>query len=141
MNSCQLRQTEIKKLLTSCATDAERYQMIIALGRKLPPFPKEHMTEENLVPGCQSLLYLYAWREGEKLRLAAHSDALISQGLAALLLFIYDGETPATILQSPPHCFTELKLLSLLSPGRSNGFLSLLHRIQKLAMVEALDHR
>lgn len=91
----------------------------------LPPFDPSLKTEENRVEGCQSLMYLDTSFRDAKVFFTADSDALISKGLAAMLIFVYSGEPPEAILEHLPTFLAELGIQNALSPGRSNGFLSL----------------
>ena len=131
--SCLQKQKIVQHLFESCTSKEEIYQKIIDLGRNLPPFPIEGKTQEYLVSGCQSALYFYAKKQENVLHFYADSDALISKGLAALLILIYDQETPESILSSPPLVLQTLKLTSLLTPGRSNGLASLFFHLKNLA--------
>jgi len=111
-----------------------RYRKIIELGASLPLLPPEERLETHLVPGCQSLLYLKAFSEGDKLFFKAYSDALISKGLIALLIQVYSGLDPLTIIKQPPTFLKEWNLLQNLSPSRSNGVASAYLKMQQLAI-------
>jgi cysteine desulfuration protein SufE len=100
--SCLEKQRKIAAQFQGCDSDKARYEKIIELGRKLPKLAGEHKTPENLVKGCQSLMYLYTRIEGDRLIFEGESDALISAGLAYLMISVYSGETPETILKCPP---------------------------------------
>lgn len=134
MNSCEKKQKHLKEIFATCASNEERYQKIILLGESLPPLADKHKTPENLVVGCQSQMYLHHELVNQKLYFSAHSDALISKGLAALLIHIYNEETPETIIKYPPTVLKDLQLTNLLSPSRSNGLFSLLKKMQQLAL-------
>lgn len=134
MNSCEKKQEVLKKLFEDCSSNEERYKKIISLGEALPPFPEEYKIEKNLVMGCQSVMHLHQEVVNKKLVFLAHSDALISKGLAALLIFIYSDEPPETLLKCPPTVLKTLKLTELLSPSRSNGLNSLLKKMQQFAI-------
>ena len=110
------------------------YAEIMAWGKNLPLFDETLKTDENRVLGCQSLMYLHAEEKMGRLFFSADSDALISKGLAAILIYLYSGEEAVTILRSPPSFLEELGLLTSLSPGRSNGFASLYQKMQKHAL-------
>src|SRR5438105_4779002 len=118
IGTCIEKQLEIKKIFLACSTPESRYEKIIELGRHLETYPEKFKLKENLVGGCQSVMYLHAWLEEDKIRFYAHSEALISAGLAALLLFVYDGQSPETLFTAPPHFLEELGIASSLSPGR-----------------------
>ena len=132
--SCLERQEALKKTFQDCASEQARYEKIIQLGRNLPPFPSEQMTEENRVKGCQSNLFLYSeWKDG-RIYFKACSDALISAGLAAILLHVYNGETAEAILKCPPKFLEDLGIQASLSPNRANGLYSIHLKMQQDAL-------
>ena len=100
------------------------------LGRALPPYPEEWKTPERLVAGCQSVLYLNASFESDTIFFHAHADALISQGLAALLIQVYSGLPPKLVVLNPPAFLHELGIFISLSPHRSNGLASIYNRMR-----------
>ncbi len=118
---------------SSCQNQEEIYHKIIQWGQKLPPFDPQWKTPENLVHGCQSVMYLHAWMEEDKLHFAASSDALISAGLAALLLNLYNGKTPQEILSTPPTVLQKLGIVESLSPSRANGLAALYLKMREIA--------
>jgi cysteine desulfuration protein SufE len=123
-----------KEEFASCHTVEEVYHQIIALGKKLPFFDPSWKTEENRVVGCQSLMYLHVEQKEGKLFFSAFSEALISAGLAALLVFFYNEKTPEEILKTPPTFLVELKIPESLTPSRANGLSSLYTHIKKEAL-------
>lgn len=100
--------------------------------------PEEHKREENQVIGCQSVVYLHSYLQEGKLYFIASSEALISAGLAALLLEVYNGLPPELLLQHRPTFLNELGIYATLSPGRSNGLSSMFLRMQKEALKSLL---
>jgi cysteine desulfuration protein SufE len=133
--TCQAKQRQVKLLFEECITPEQKYEKIIALGRELAPYPLAFKTPDHLVKGCQSAMYLYSQLINGKMHFKAFSEALISAGLAALLIAVYDDESPEAILTCPPKFLEELGIHGNLSPGRSNGLASLFQRMKK----EALD--
>jgi cysteine desulfuration protein SufE len=127
----------VKKLFPATATPEERYAVLMEMGRRLSPLSSEHKTEENRVSGCQSLLYLHTRIENGKIFFEAASDALISAGLAAILLFVYNGEAPETLLKHSPTFLSETRIAASLSPNRSNG-LSNIHLKMKQKALKVL---
>ncbi|GBQ05534.1 iron-sulfur metabolism associated SufE [Saccharibacter floricola DSM 15669] len=99
----------------------ERYQYIIELGRKIPPFPSEWQNDSHRVPGCQSQVWLEATEQEGRLFFAGASDAAIVQGLVALLLRVYSGRTTEEILATDASFLHELGLVQALSTNRGNG--------------------
>ncbi len=132
--SCLIKQGKVKLLFSSCLTAEQKYTKIIELGRKLPPFPPSLKTEENLVKGCQSRMYLHSTLSDGKVFFQLDSEALISAGLGALLIFVYHEESPDAILSCPPLFLEELEIHKSLSPSRSNGLASLFLRMKKEAL-------
>jgi cysteine desulfuration protein SufE len=115
----------------------DRYQYLIDLGRRLPPFPEELRTEENRIRGCQSQVWFVAEKKDGRLYFQAISDAAIVSGLIALLLRLYSGRQPQDILDTPPDFVEALQLQSHLSPTRSNGLNSMLQAIRRFAAEAA----
>ncbi|NGX50583.1 MAG: Cysteine desulfuration protein SufE [Chlamydiae bacterium] len=134
-SSCLTKQDKLKEQFLSLNSQEKLYEKIISLGRALPPFPKEDEIEENRVKGCQSILYLKMTLNGGKMEIITSSDALISAGLAALLISVYQNEPPEAIFQCPPHFLKEIGILNALSPGRSNGLRSLYLHMQRSALL------
>lgn len=121
MSSLLKKEEEIKALFSNCKTTEDIYSQIIEIGQKSADPSFQWTFEENLVPGCQSLLYLHSDYQDGKLFFKAHSDALISRGLAELLVMYYSGQDPQTILTSPPTFLDDLKIPNSLTPSRANG--------------------
>lgn len=132
--SCLKKQQEVKNLFAACATEEQKYEKIIALGRTLPPFPKEDQIPENFVKGCQSIMYMKSTLEDGKVVFNASSDALISSGLAVILIMVYSGENPETILKCPPAYLDDLGISASLTPNRANGLYSIHLRMKQDAL-------
>lgn len=115
----------------------DRYQHIIDLGRKLPPFPEAWMDEAHRVLGCQSRVWLEAEARDGKLYFAGASDAAIVSGLVALVLRVYSGRTPAEILATDPVFLKTLGLIEALSTNRGNGVVSMARRVLETAAIAA----
>ncbi|WP_300619503.1 SufE family protein [Dokdonella sp.] len=111
----------------------ERYQYLIDLGRKLPPFPEAEKTEEHKVTGCQSQVWLVAGGDARRLDFRAISDSSIVSGLIALLLRVYSGRPAAEIVATEPRFVEAIGLAKHLSPTRSNGLASMLATIKRHA--------
>jgi cysteine desulfuration protein SufE len=112
----------------------QRYMLLIELGRALPSFPSECILPNYRVLGCQSTLYLASRYEGGLLFFFSDADALISKGLAAILLAVYSGETPTTIVCTPPSFLIDLGVLNSLTPSRSNGLAYIHQRIKEISL-------
>jgi cysteine desulfuration protein SufE len=111
----------------------DRYQFIIDLGRKLPPFPPDWADDAHRVPGCQSKVWMEAEQRDGKLYLAGASDAAIVSGLIALLLRVYSGRAPDEIVATDPVFLKDLGLLQALSTNRGNGIAAMARKIRELA--------
>lgn len=110
----------------------ERYEFIIELGRKLPPYPAAWQDEAHRVQGCQSQVWLAQHQEGEILFTGA-SDAAIVSGLVALVLRVYSGRTRPEILGTSAKFLHDLGLIGALSTNRGNGVAAMVERIQGMA--------
>lgn len=105
---------------------SERYQYLIDLGRKLPPFPEQWKTEEHRLHGCQSMVWIVPQGDAGRLDFHAISDSAIVSGLIFLALRVYSGRPAAEILATTPDYIADIGLARHLSPTRSNGLASLL---------------
>ena len=114
-----------------------RYQYLIDLGRKLPPFPEAWKTEDHRLHGCQSLVWIVAQGERGRLDFHAISDSAIVSGLIFLALRVYSGRPAAEILATAPDYIADIGLARHLSPTRSNGLASLLAFIRDTARSQA----
>jgi cysteine desulfuration protein SufE len=118
----------------------DRYQYLIDLGRKLPDLPEEEKTDDRLLDGCQSQVWLITEGDAERLEFRAISDAAIVSGLIALILRVYSGRSAGEILDSEPEFVREIGLSQHLSPTRANGLNAMLGEIRRqaeLALVTA----
>jgi cysteine desulfuration protein SufE len=112
----------------------ERYKYIIDLGKELPPMAEELHTEDRLVRGCQSQVWLAQEYRDEKLYFQADSDAFIVKGLLAVVLAAFNGKTPSEIVSVDiVGYFERLDLLQHLSSTRGNGLKAMVKRIQDIA--------
>jgi len=112
---------------------SERYQYLIDLGKRLPPLPEEWKTEANRLLGCQSMVWIVAEGNADKLDFHAISDSTIVSGLIYLALRVYSGRSAAEILATSPDYIGKIGLAKHLSPTRTNGLASLLQFIQAAA--------
>lgn len=119
----------------SAVTDWEaRYRKIIDLGKSLPAMDESLKTEQNIVKGCQSQVWLHASMDSQgNMILQGDSDALIVKGLVGLLLKIYSGSSPSDVLMTPPEFLKALGFEGNLSPSRANGLHSMLKQIKLYA--------
>ena len=111
----------------------ERFRYLIGLGRRFPAFEAAWKTEEPLLPGCVSRLWLVPEFRDGRCWFAMDGEAAISKGIAALLCGFYEGETPADIVATEPDFVAEIGITALLSSNRSNALASLRRRIKTFA--------
>lgn len=125
--------TEINAELSMFDDWIDRYEFIIELGSKLPPYPAAWQDEAHRVQGCQSQVWLAAQAQDDKLWFTGASDAAIVSGLVALVLRVYSGRSPAEILSTPAQFLHDLGLIGALSTNRGNGVASMIERIHGIA--------
>ena len=113
----------------------DKYEYIIELGKNVPVIEEKEKTEENLIKGCQSRVWLSCKVEDGKLWFAADSDAIITKGIISLLIRVYNGQAPADILANEPEFIGEIGLQENLSPTRANGLVSMIKQIRIYAMA------
>jgi len=113
----------------------ERYKYIIKLGSKLEPLDESHKTEENLVRGCQSQVWLSAQLDDGKVIFRADSDAAITKGLVSLMVRFYSGHDPDTIINTNPEFIKKIGMAEHLSPTRSNGLASMVKQMKIYALA------
>ncbi len=113
----------------------EKYAYIIKLGKELASFPDEHKKDSFKIEGCQSQVWLKAEFRDGKVEFLADSDAMIVKGLIAILVKVYSGETPESILSTPPDFLKAIGIENHLSPTRKNGLGSMLKQIQLYAVA------
>ena len=113
----------------------DRYQLLIDMGGDQLELPAQYKTEQNLIDGCQSRVWLQADLVDGKMQLQAESDALIVKGIVALLLRVFNNQTPKDILDADLYFIEQIGLREHLSPTRSNGLLAMLKQIKMYALV------
>ncbi|OCL16120.1 Fe-S metabolism protein SufE [Bacteroides fragilis] len=113
----------------------DRYQLLIDLGNEQEPLDEKYKTEQNLIEGCQSRVWLQADEVGGKVIFKAESDALIVKGIIALLIKVVSGHTPDEILNSELYFIDRIGLKDHLSPTRSNGLLSMVKQMRMYALA------
>lgn len=112
----------------------DKYEYLIDLGKNLPPYPEELKTEDRLIKGCQSRVWLnYEVKDGY-LYFTADSDAIITKGIISLLISVYSGRTPEEISSSDFSFIEKIGLKENLSPTRANGLVSMIATIKTVAL-------
>lgn len=128
------RQNALIKDFSALTQWEDRYKKIIDIGKSLPEMPENLKTEQNIVKGCQSQVWLSASLSDDgRMLLQGDSDALIVKGLVGLLLSVYSGSAPSEILATPPEFLRALGFEGNLSPSRANGLHSMLKQIKLYA--------
>ena len=112
----------------------DKYEYIIELGKELPLINEKYKTDNRLIEGCQSRVWLKTDLDGSKMYFYADSDAIITKGIIALLIRVFDGESPRAIAAADLKFISEIGLHEHLSPTRSNGLASMI----KTMKMEAL---
>ena len=113
----------------------DRYQMLIDMGSEQPPLEEKYKTEQNLIDGCQSRVWLQADLVDGKLQFRAESDALIVKGIVALLVRVLTNHTPQEILDADLYFIERIGLREHLSPTRSNGLGAMLKQMKMYALA------
>ncbi len=113
----------------------DRYQLLIDLGSEQEPLPAEYKTDNNLIEGCQSRVWLQADYVDGKVHFRAESDAMIVKGIVSLLIKVYSGRTPDEILNTEPRFVEAIGLKEHLSPTRSNGLLAMIRQMKLYALA------
>lgn len=126
-------QQEIAEEFSFFGDWSERYQYLIDLGRKLPPFPEAWRTEANRLHGCQSMVWVVSEGDADRLVFHAISDSSIVSGLVALTLRVYSGRSAKDILATEPLFIEAIGLGKHLSVTRANGLAALIAKIKDTA--------
>ncbi|MDO4930393.1 MAG: SufE family protein [Bacteroidales bacterium] len=113
----------------------DRYQLLIDLGEEQEPLPAAEKTEQNLIDGCQSRVWLVCDEHEGILTFRAESDALIVKGIVSLLIRVVSGHTPDEILNADLHFINDIGLTEHLSPTRSNGLLAMIKQMRMYALA------
>lgn len=113
----------------------DKYAYLIELGSGMEGMAENYKTEENLIKGCQSQVWFHAEMKEERLYFTADSDAIITKGIAGLLIRVFSGQKPADIIQADLKFIDEIGLTQHLSPTRSNGLLSMVKQIKMYAIA------
>lgn len=115
----------------------QRYEYMIELGKSLPLIAEQYKTDDYLIKGCQSQVWLHADYQEGKIFFTADSDAIITKGIVALLVRVYSGHTPKEILAAKTDFIDQIGLKEHLSPTRANGLVSMLEQMKRYALLQA----
>lgn len=133
MKSLQELENEVVETFSFYDEWLDKYEYLIDLGKNLEPYPEEAKTEDRLINGCQSKVWLDAKMKDGKLVFSADSDAIITKGIISLLVGLYSGRTPEEIAGSDFSFLDRIGLKENLSPTRANGLASMVARIRQTA--------
>lgn len=113
----------------------ERYEYMIELGKSLPIIDSLHKTDENIIKGCQSKVWLHASYDDGTIVFTADSDAIITKGIVAILIRVFSNQSPKDILASNTDFIDAIGLKEHLSPTRANGLVSMIKQIKMYAVA------
>ena len=113
----------------------QKYDYLIELSKDLPLLDEKHKLDENIIKGCQSKVWLHAEKQGETVRYTADSDAIITKGIVALLVRVYDQQNSKDILENELHFIDAIGLKEHLSMTRSNGLVSMIKQMKFYALA------
>ncbi len=113
----------------------QRYEYMIDLGKDLPLIDEELKTDQNIIKGCQSKVWVSAKLEGDKLNFTADSDAIITKGIIAILIRAFSGQHPSDILEANTKFIDKIGLKEHLSVTRANGLVSMIKQLKMYAVA------
>lgn len=116
----------------------QRYEYMIELGKSLPLIEQRYKTDDYLIKGCQSKVWLFAQMKDGKVVYTADSDAIITKGIVALLVRVFSNQAPADIVQANAEFIDQIGLKEHLSPTRANGLVSMLEQMKHYALAYQL---
>jgi len=113
----------------------ERYEYMIELGKSLPLIDTRYKTDENIIKGCQSKVWLHSEFKNDKVIFSADSDAIITKGIVAILVRVFSNQSPQEILSANTDFIDTIGLKEHLSPTRANGLVSMIKQIKIYALA------
>lgn len=128
-------QTEIIDEFSMFDDWEERYQYMIDLGKDLPLIDSKFKTDEFIIKGCQSKVWVHANLEGDKVVFTADSDAIITKGIIAILIRVFSNQKPSEIIEANTDFINDIGLKEHLSPTRANGLVSMIKQLKMYALV------
>ena len=135
MSSIKDIQEEIKEEFMQFEDWMERYEYMIDLGKSLPLIDEAYKTDEYIIKGCQSKVWVYAELNDDKLVFTADSDAIITKGIVAILIRAFSNQHPSDIMNAETGFIDEIGLKEHLSPTRANGLVSMIKQIKLYALA------
>ncbi|NNT71114.1 SufE family protein [Flavobacterium sp. IMCC34852] len=113
----------------------QRYEYIIELGKSLPLIEEQYKTEDNIITGCQSKVWVHAEQLGDKVVFTADSDAILTKGIIAILIRVFSNQKASAILEANTDFIDEIGLKEHLSPTRANGLVSMIKKLKMYALA------
>jgi cysteine desulfuration protein SufE len=113
----------------------QRYEYMIELGKSLPLIDVRYKTDDNIIKGCQSKVWVHAELEGDNLVFTADSDAIITKGIIAILIRTFSNQKPKDIIEADTGFIDEIGLKEHLSPTRANGLVSMIKQLKMYAIA------
>ena len=135
MTSTQQIQEEIIDEFSMFDDWMQRYEYMIDLGKSLPLIDEVYKTEDAIIKGCQSKVWVQAQMEEGKIHFTADSDAIITKGIIAILIRAFSGQSPQDIINADTSFIDEIGLKEHLSPTRANGLVSMIKKIKLYAVA------
>ncbi len=113
----------------------QRYEYMIELGKSLPLIDEKYKTDDNIIKGCQSKVWVHADMKDDKIEFTADSDAIITKGIIAILIRAFSGQHPKDIIDADTAFIDEIGLKEHLSPTRANGLVSMIKQLKMYAIA------
>jgi cysteine desulfuration protein SufE len=135
MSTIQEIQTEIIEDFAMFDDWMQKYEYLIDLGKELSPIEERFKTEDNLIKGCQSKVWLHAKHTKGKIIYTADSDAIMTKGIVAILINVLSGQSPSEIANAKLDFINEIGLKEQLSPTRANGLVSMIKKMKIYALA------
>ena len=139
MNTLQEAQAQVIEDFSMYEEWLDKYEYLIELGKNLPPFPDNLKTDDRLIKGCQSRVWLDTTIDGDRLFFSADSDAIITKGIISLLIGVYSGRTAREIADDDFSFVDRIGLRETLSPTRANGLASMISTLKEKAQKHVGD--
>jgi cysteine desulfuration protein SufE len=135
MSEIQEIQNEIVDEFSMFEDWMQRYEYMIELGKSLDPMDESHKTDDNIIKGCQSRVWVHADLKEDKIVFTADSDAIITKGIIAILIRSFSNQKPQAILEANTAFIDEIGLKEHLSPTRANGLVSMIKQLKNYAIA------
>jgi cysteine desulfuration protein SufE len=113
----------------------QRYEYMIDLGKSLPVIDAQYKTDDRIIKGCQSKVWVHAAMQGDKVAFTADSDAIITKGIIAILIRVWSGQKPQDIIDANTDFIDQIGLKEHLSPTRANGLVSMIKQLKMYALA------